>query len=150
MKNSIIMTASRATEECFIWNVIFTTPCRSQSTWYVIFGDERMVYCQIHCFMTASVDMIRYFWWWAYGLLPNTLFYDCLPGTGEFPALMASNAKNVSIWWRHHADHHITHSLLSECENRQYERTGDQCRWMRAPEQIWLLPSKMQYLLRVM
>ena len=25
-----------------------------------------------------------------------------LPGTGEFPAQMASNAENVSIWWRHH------------------------------------------------
>ena len=24
------------------------------------------------------------------------------PGTGEFPAQMASKAKNVSIWWRHH------------------------------------------------
>ena len=24
------------------------------------------------------------------------------PVTGEFPAQMASNAKNVSIWWRHH------------------------------------------------
>ena len=24
------------------------------------------------------------------------------PGTGEFTAQMASNAKNVSIWWRHH------------------------------------------------
>ena len=24
------------------------------------------------------------------------------PGTGEFPAQMASNAENVSIWWRHH------------------------------------------------
>ena len=23
---------------------------------------------------------------------------------GEFPAQMASNAENVSIWWRHHAD----------------------------------------------
>ena len=30
------------------------------------------------------------------------------PGTGEFPAQMASNAENVSIWWRHHAvrQHH--------------------------------------------
>ena len=29
------------------------------------------------------------------------------PETGEFPAQMASNAENVSIWWRHHdyADH---------------------------------------------
>ena len=24
--------------------------------------------------------------------------------TGEFPAQMASNAENASIWWRHHAD----------------------------------------------
>ena len=24
------------------------------------------------------------------------------PGTGEFPAQMASNAENTSIWWRHH------------------------------------------------
>ena len=24
------------------------------------------------------------------------------PGTGKFPAQMASNAENVSIWWRHH------------------------------------------------
>ena len=24
------------------------------------------------------------------------------PGTGEFPAEMASNAENVFIWWRHH------------------------------------------------
>ena len=24
------------------------------------------------------------------------------PGTVEFPAKMASNAENVSIWWRHH------------------------------------------------
>ena len=24
------------------------------------------------------------------------------PGTGEFPAQMASNAENVSIWWRNH------------------------------------------------
>ena len=26
------------------------------------------------------------------------------PGTGEFPTQMASNAENVSIWWRHHAN----------------------------------------------
>ena len=25
------------------------------------------------------------------------------PATGEFPAQMASNAENVSIWWRRHA-----------------------------------------------
>ena len=26
------------------------------------------------------------------------------PGTGEFPAQMASYAENVSIWWRHHEE----------------------------------------------
>ena len=32
------------------------------------------------------------------------------PGTGEFPAQRASNAENVSIWWRHHVSigHHHT------------------------------------------
>ena len=28
------------------------------------------------------------------------------PGTGDIPAQMASNAGNVSIWWRHHANTH--------------------------------------------
>ena len=32
------------------------------------------------------------------------------PGTGEFAAQMASNAENVSIWWRHHLI-----SLLALC-----------------------------------
>ena len=31
------------------------------------------------------------------------------PGTGEFPAQMASNAENVSIWWRHHVAKFQTH-----------------------------------------
>ena len=31
------------------------------------------------------------------------------PETGEFPAQMASNAENVSIWWRHHDHNHICH-----------------------------------------
>ena len=29
------------------------------------------------------------------------------PETGEFPAQMASNAENVSIWWRHHGKNNI-------------------------------------------
>ena len=31
------------------------------------------------------------------------------PGTGEFPAQMASNAENVSIWWRHHVTGVVRH-----------------------------------------
>ena len=34
------------------------------------------------------------------------------PGTGEFPAEMASNAENVSIWWRHHAYTQIMRNLV--------------------------------------
>ena len=30
--------------------------------------------------------------------------------TGEFPAQKASNAENVSIWWRH--DEHITDAAI--------------------------------------
>ena len=33
------------------------------------------------------------------------------PGTGEFPAHMASNAENVSIWWRHHETSACKHAL---------------------------------------
>ena len=36
-------------------------------------------------------------------LLGTGLCVGNSPGTGEFPAQMASNAENVSIWWRHHA-----------------------------------------------
>ena len=32
------------------------------------------------------------------------------PGTGEFPTQMASNAENVSIWWRHHDVHSSKHT----------------------------------------
>ena len=28
-----------------------------------------------------------------------------VPGTGEFPAQMASNTENVSIWWCHHVEY---------------------------------------------
>ena len=36
------------------------------------------------------------------------------PGTGEFPAQMASNAEKVSIWWRHHeisSIHNSSHTM---------------------------------------
>ena len=37
------------------------------------------------------------------------------PGTGEFPAQMASNAENVSIWWRHHAQHSWVNTNPKRC-----------------------------------
>ena len=36
------------------------------------------------------------------------------PGTGEFPAQMASNAENVSIWWRHHDS---SNQAITDCVN---------------------------------
>ena len=33
------------------------------------------------------------------------------PETGEFPAQRASNAENVSIWWRHHASSGHWHGI---------------------------------------
>ena len=34
------------------------------------------------------------------------------PGTGEFPAQMASNVENASIWWRHHEIIHIDEIII--------------------------------------
>ena len=53
------------------------------------------------------------------------------PGTGEFPAQMASNAENVSIWWRHHEivqiritnNQHFWHLNLG-CPNMQQNFPG--------------------------
>ena len=42
------------------------------------------------------------------------------PGTGEFPAQMASNAKNVSIWWRHHR-HRLVHGANIGCSVPTFE-----------------------------
>ena len=36
-------------------------------------------------------------------LRPTDLCAGNSPVTGEFPAQMASNAENISIWWRHHS-----------------------------------------------
>ena len=41
------------------------------------------------------------------------------PGTGEFPAQMASNAENVSIWWRHHVLHRARRYHCHVCTNFQ-------------------------------
>ena len=35
------------------------------------------------------------------------------PGTGEFPAQMASYAENVSIWWRHHGSGRLCSNIIS-------------------------------------
>ena len=46
--------------------------------------------------------LIRRRWMKISKLSVTGLFAGNSPVTGEFPAQRASNAKNVSIWWRHH------------------------------------------------
>ena len=50
------------------------------------------------------------------------------PGTGEFPAQMASNAENVSIWWRHH-ENVISLTVCLDC-----------MRWRLSKEKPLILP----------
>ena len=40
------------------------------------------------------------------------------PGTGEFPAQMASNTENVSIWWRHHGA--AVQNMIPMCRNSEH------------------------------
>ena len=42
------------------------------------------------------------------------------PETGEFPAQMASNAENVSIWWRHHGIATVRMLVASDSEPVRY------------------------------
>ena len=64
------------------------------------------------------------------------------PVTGEFHAQMASNAENVSIWWRHHVSiffnndvalltglHHIPADTWSNDKSHYYVKTTLRCRF---------------------
>ena len=51
------------------------------------------------------------------------------PVTGEFPAQTASNAENVSVWWRHHDQIQIRHQSSSLCDfrtNKSYFTTCEE------------------------
>ena len=50
------------------------------------------------------------------------------PGTGEFPAQMASDAENVSIWWRHHDD-----NFLFSVSDHPYIMVSFQRDWLKNP-----------------
>ena len=43
------------------------------------------------------------------------------PVTGEFPSQRASNAENLSIWWRHHASYICGHRLIILRLARNYQ-----------------------------
>ena len=49
------------------------------------------------------------------------LFEGNSPATGEFPAQRASNAENVSIWWRHHGKR-IFLSSVAGCQLKPHDQ----------------------------
>ena len=53
------------------------------------------------------------------------------PETSEFPAQMASNAENVSIWWRHHEQSCRCASYMSEPKHWTLKRSF----WILHPKQ---------------
>ena len=71
------------------------------------------------------------------------------PGTGEFPTQMASNAENVSIWWRHHVNHSWkTPDIQGHVENGLFMEAHISWNF----ELVWLLrkvgaePSSMNFI----
>ena len=75
------------------------------------------------------------------------------PGTGEFPAQMASNAENVSIWWRHHEEclwwTSRTFSILTEvsfmgftwCNNPDKGNGGNTTIWISEHSRLSFLQT---------
>ena len=59
------------------------------------------------------------------------------PGTGEFPAQMASNAENVSIWWRHHENQRQPNCPVYQSQEIQI------CSMKRLAEQCTKIMNKM-------
>ena len=61
------------------------------------------------------------------------------PGTGEFPAQMASNAENVSIWWRNHVTHPLwvqfTGGFISQRDSKAQFRCCFGCQLEQAVAQ---------------
>ena len=53
--------------------------------------------------LTIVYHLFRHRWKKTSKLRVTGLCEGNSPVTGEFPAQMASNAENASIWWRHHA-----------------------------------------------
>ena len=57
------------------------------------------------------------------------------PGTGEFPARMASNTENISIWWCHHV--HVSYAMfilvnsLSHTQNENLNYRYNHKHWLR-------------------
>ena len=70
------------------------------------------------------------------------------PGTGEFPAQMASTAENVSIWWRHHEMSVCRESTVKQNKTKQKERktTHAMLLFCSIAEHVYFLSYKASFL----
>ena len=57
------------------------------------------------------------------------------PGTGEFPAQMASYAENVSIWWRHHDRWREVDGHIAKCKHQSFIRNTPS--WLLCIVMVW-------------
>ena len=62
---------------------------------------------------------------------------------GEFPAQMASNAENVSIWWRHH-DVCTYHNTFRSEQNGGYHAVDSFGIHVIKLRSLWFIPVKFQ------
>ena len=103
MHNSIWMNSLPAefllrSNYIFILSIIWQNRCDA-SQWRHNGHDSVLNHQPHHCLLNLLFGRR---WKKASKLRGTGLWVGNSPGTGEFPAQMASNAENVSIWWRHH------------------------------------------------
>ena len=67
------------------------------------------------------------------------------PGTGEIPAQMASNAENVSIWWRLHGGLARSHGISSVNAIWRLTRSPSVHHIYLIRATCWLLPMRWAY-----
>ena len=59
------------------------------------------------------------------------------PVTGEFPTQMASNAENVSIWWRHHASNIQNYFFIYKIWHEVASSTAKHRPWLNPMGKLW-------------
>ena len=71
------------------------------------------------------------------------------PVTGEFPAQMASNAENVSIWWRHHGCDDLAYSTMRWFDITQSIILSVQSSTMATPKKALRHYSKVMWVSQI-
>ena len=69
------------------------------------------------------------------------------PVTGEFPAQMASNAENVSIWWCHHAvgaSETITVNRARIQASKHRKKPENYLNWLKVRGALWIQSIKIR------